>query len=108
MKNDMKYIMGFTVLLAMGLSRFMVSKYGANSRVIISLIALIISMAGFIAILCVKQYMAAVATFFMFILPGAIMFMGIYLDNMLLAVSGLALIFIIIPIGIKVLNKYKK
>ena len=103
MRKNSKFIGGILVLLTILFTRIMVSKYGEKSRVIIITLALLISIIGLIGIIYTKKYMIALGAFMM-ILPLVVMTIGIYLNNLYISGIGFLLIFILIPIMIKVIN----
>lgn len=107
MKKYMPYLGGFGALLSIQFSRFMVGKYGENVRVTIMIAGLAIAILIFAGIVYKKKYLAALGALSM-LLPLAVMTIGMYLDNMYLASFGFALLFILIPIMLKVLAKYTK
>ena len=69
--------------------------------------ALSISLLALAGIVYKKKYLAALGSLSM-VLPLVLMTLGIYLDNIYLAALGLVLMFVLIPIMIKILPKYKK
>jgi hypothetical protein len=103
MKKFMPTLGAILILITMLSTRYLVSKYGEGSRVIIITVALIVSVVGLTGIIYTKKYLAALGAFMM-IMPLVVMTIGIYSDNIYISAIGLLLIFIIIPIMIKVVK----
>lgn len=107
MKKYMPFLGTIGVLLTIRFSRVMVGKYGENARIIIMVVALLISLLALVGIVYKKKYLAALGSLSM-VLPLVVMTIGIYLDNIYLGALGLGLMFALISIMIKILPKYKK
>lgn len=103
LKKIMPFIGGSAVLITILFTRYMISNYGEVSRVIIATVALIISAIALIGIIYTKKYLAAFGAFIMLI-PGVVITIGIYVDNLYICAVGLLLVFILIPIMLKILN----
>jgi len=93
----------FSVLLSRALSE----KYGNDIRIMISGIAVTIGIVIVSFLFFMKQYVTGVILAIMF-LPVVIGFIGLYLDKSYLVNIGIILIFIIMPIIIKIAPKYRK
>lgn len=107
MKNKFCYISVFGVFLGMFLSKIIASRYGHSGRILIAVFALCISLLATAFVVYNKRYVEALALVFI-ISPGFVIIMGMYLDNLYLAGLGLVLLFIIVPIIIKVAPKFIK
>lgn len=107
MQKKMTIIGIILIFISMRISSALTAQYGNNARVIFASVALSVSLLALIFIIYKKKYLEAVAVLFM-ILPGFVIFIGIYTNNIYVTACGLLLIFIIIPIIIKVFPKYLK
>ncbi|MBZ9688506.1 hypothetical protein G9F72_019440 [Clostridium estertheticum] len=107
MKKNIRFLGAFIVLLTISFSKFMVGKYGEIARVIIMVAALSISILGLVGIIYKKKYLAALGALSM-VIPLVVMTIGIYFDNMYLDALGFGLLFVLIPIMIKIISKYNK
>ncbi len=94
-------------LLGVLLSRALSEKYGNDIRIMISGIAVTIGIVIVSFLFFMKQYVTGVILAMMF-LPVVIGFIGLYLDKSYLVNIGIILIFIIMPIIIKIAPKYRK
>lgn len=101
MKKIMPALGGIFTLMSIIFTRYIVSKYGENSRIIIMAVSVGISIISFIGIVYSKKYLAALWVLLMLI-PLVVMTIGIYLDNIYISSIGFLLIFILIPIMIKI------
>ena len=104
MKKINKYLGVLSVLLGIILSRFMVAKYGENSRIALITICLILLSIIIGWLIINKKYLDSIITTAISI-PILIGGIGLYLDNLRLSELGIALLIITIPIMIKV-KKY--
>ena len=93
----------FSILIIRALSE----KYGNNARIMIGGISVIIVIGIILFMLCMKEYVLALLLLGM-MLPCIIAFIGVLLDNIYIAGAGIVLLFIIIPIIVKIAPKYKK
>jgi hypothetical protein len=107
MKKNTTYLGVFGVFIGIVLSRFAVAKYGGSARAIIMIAVMAISILCLLGIIYSKKYLAALGTLSM-IVPLAIMTIGIYLNNMYLGAFGFGLIFILVPIMIRIISKKKE
>jgi len=107
LKKKVAFLGVLVVLLTIRFSRVMVGKYGENVRIKIMVAALVISVLALVGIIYKKKYLAALISLSL-ILPLVVMTIGMYLDNIYLGAFGFGLMFILIPIMIKILPKYKK
>lgn len=105
-KKVMPTLGAILVLIVIIFTRYVVFKYGEGSRLIIITFALIVSVVGLVGIVYTKNYLAILGALMM-ILPLVVMAIGIYIDNIYISAIGLLLIFILIPMMIKV-TKVKK
>ncbi|AOR23452.1 hypothetical protein [Clostridium taeniosporum] len=107
MKKIVPNLGGILTIIAIIFTRYIVSKYGENSRIIIVTVALCISIIGLIGIIYSKKYLAILWALAIAI-PSIVMAIGIYLDNIYISSVGFLLIFILIPIMIKYKNEEEK
>lgn len=105
MQKKMSILGVSAVFLGIYINRTLSSKYGNSATGTVAAIALVISICSLIVIILNKKYVEAVAVLGM-VLPGIIIFLGIYKDNIIIISTGILLISIIIPIMLKVLPKY--
>lgn len=105
-KKIMPILGAILVLITIIFTRYVVFKHGEGSRLIIITFALIVSVVGFVGIVYTKNYLAILGALMM-ILPLVVMSIGIYINNIYISAIGLLLIFILIPMMIKV-TKVKK
>jgi ABC-type multidrug transport system permease subunit len=89
------------------MSRALSEKYGNNIRIMILGIAVLICITSILFVFCMKDYVLALLLLAM-ITPLIIAFIGLCLDNIYIGGVGIALIFIIMPIIIKIVPKYRK
>lgn len=94
------------VLLGLVISRFTVIKYGVNARSIILFTILTVCMLCEILLIIRREYIIAVCSLSM-IIPLVLITIGVYLDNVIVDFIGIGLIFILIPLMIKFLKRYK-
>jgi hypothetical protein len=105
-KNKFGYLIILVPLLGMKLSRFLVSVYGEEVRIIMISICLLMLIATIIVLaLKKKSYEAIMST--CILIPLLISGVGMYLDNLLLEGVGLAAIFVVIIIFV-VIKKYRE
>lgn len=93
----------FNILIIRALSE----KYGNDIRIMIGGISVIIGISIILFMLCMKEYVVALILLAM-MLPGIIAVIGVWLDNIYIMGSGIVLLFIIGPILIKIIPKYRK
>ncbi|MBK5240176.1 hypothetical protein [Clostridium sp.] len=107
MKKNISYLGVYGVLVGLIISRFIVTEYGGNARVVIMVCALMISIFAMIGIIYKKKYLAALYALAM-VLPLSLMTIGMYLDNLFIAFGGLGLLIILILVTIKILPEFKR
>lgn len=105
LKKNMKSIMIFVFFISLAFVRFMVSKYGEDSRTIIAGAGLLIAILGFIYTIYIRKYLAAIVVFSM-ILPCIIIAIGMYINNDIISVIGFVLIPILVPLTGKIVNNH--
>jgi hypothetical protein len=106
MKKNMPWVSAILAVISVFFSKYIVSKYGEDSRVIMITVVLVAAVVVVIGIIFTKKYLATfiVSMMMMPVVVGAI---GIYIDNLYICAAGILLIFIIAPIMLKVINKRK-
>ncbi len=103
MRKSLSGICILLVFLGMSLNRVLTTEYGNKGGIIISGIAVIAILLAEISLLLSKKYFAAVIMLTI-VIPAIVMFIGIYLDDLLTMAIGFGSIFIIMP---KVTKKMK-
>lgn len=98
----------FAVFFGFWLSRDVVEKYGPSGRTVIMAICTGVVFVVIIILAVIKKFLWAVLFLLSYGVPGITMLLGLYLNNFIIMVGGLILIFAMIPVVIKVANKYKK
>jgi len=106
MKKNMPWVGAILAVISVLFSKYMVSKYGEDTRAIMITVVLVAAVAVVIGIICTKKYLVAFIVSMMMI-PVVVGAIGIYIDNLYICAAGILLIFIIAPIMLKVINKRK-
>lgn len=111
MDNKNKYWMGLVgiigVLFGRILNRVLGDKFGGNGTFIMMASVLTIIFIGIMALIVMKHYIGAVISFVM-TLPVIIMGIGVYMSNIdIIGLGLLLLFFIIMPILIKIIPRFK-
>lgn len=106
MKKVKPYLGIFGVLFGIVLSRFMVDKYGEDSRILMMFGLSLVALVLVLIIVYKRKYFEALLMLFI-ILPVIVMTIGMYIDNIYFASVGFVLIFIIAPIMVKIASKKK-
>ncbi len=105
-KNTLK--IGASVgLFSVLISRVLSERYGNDARIMIGGISVIIGIGIILFMLCMKEYVIALLLLGI-MLPGIIAVIGVWLENGYIVATGVILIFIIMPIIIKIAPKYRK
>jgi len=108
--NKTKYWMGLIgiigVLTGRILTRVLSNYFGSNGSNIIAVVSGTIVFCGILALIAMKLYKAAIITGVM-VVPMIIMGIGLYFDNMDIMGLGLLSFFIMTPILLKVIKKFK-
>jgi hypothetical protein len=105
-KNKYRYLVVLAPLLGLRLSKFMVSVYGEESRIIMMAVILLMIIITIIVLALKKRVYDAIMSICLSI-PMFIMGVGLYLDNLLLMTTGLGLEFVVIIIFV-VIKKYRE
>ena len=106
-KRKLQWIYAIASVVAMGVTRDLVEKYGDGIRVDMGIIGLI-AMAGlllFLLIFCEKSQRKQVSTLIILFLVVALMVYSMYLDNMMLLGISFILLFIACFLIIKIVKK---
>lgn len=106
-KKDTLKIGASVGLFSLLIIRALSEKYGNNARIMIGGISVIIGICIILFILCMKKYVLALLSLGVMLL-GIIGFIGMLLDNIYIVGAGIVLVFIIMPIIIKIAPKYRK
>lgn len=111
MKNKVKYWLGvigiFGVLIGRVLNRVLTTYVGSNASNIVVAASITIVFCVILLSVVMSHYFTAIMLFIMAI-PLIISGIGLYLNNMDLVGLGILLIFIIYPILIKVIPKFRR
>ena len=100
-EKKMNIISILGVFLGIFTNRVLIAKYGNSGSVMIASIALIAIVVPIIYLVIKKKYKQTLVLLFM-VLPGIVMWIGIYMDNMYLMGGGFISLFITIPIMVKI------
>lgn len=106
MKKNLKYFGMLATLFGIGLNKFLVNRYGKNSSVVMITVLTAIAILA-LAYLVYEEYYIEVIACLSFVLPLILMVISMYIDNLYLGLIGLILLFVLIPIMIKIYPKYK-
>lgn len=111
MKNKVKYWVGVIgilgILLGRILNRILTDYVGSKASNIIVAVSITIIFCVIVLSIIMSQYSTAIMLFIM-VIPLIISGMGLYLNNMDIVGLGILSIFIIYPILIKVISKFKR
>ena len=111
MKDKIKYWMGsiaiLGVLVGRILNRVLTNHFGDNASNLIVAVSVAIVLCVILLLITTAHYIEAIALLVMLI-PLIISAIGLYLNNMDLVGLGILLVFIIYPILIKVIPKFKQ
>lgn len=105
MKDKLKWVGVIGVLIGIGLSRIIGNYYGANGKIAIFAILVVILVFLILYYTSKKKYLEAIRGCGI-VIPLIIGFAGMYLDNLYLLIGGIASMFISIPVIIKVTSKF--
>lgn len=110
MNSKTKYWMGLIgiigVLTGRILNKVLPNYFGNNGSNIVVIIAELVVICGFLTLIVMKLYKAAIITSVM-VVPVIIMGIGLYFDNMDIMGLGLLSFFIMSPILLKVIKKFR-
>lgn len=107
MKDKSKSLGALVVLLGMALSKYMGNKYGINGRLSVGICGLVMGLIAVIVLIFRKNYLGALVVCFIF-LPVTLGLIGVYLNNVYMAIAGVVLLVVFLKIIIKVLPKFNK
>lgn len=108
-KEMLSLICMIGVFFGISISREMAAKYGNNGTVIIAAICIIIVFAAIIiSAIVTKKFINSFIAFLGFGIPMPLMFIGFYLDNIIIIILGLISLLIMMPITKKLGDKYCK
>lgn len=108
-KEILSLICMIGVFFGISISREMSAKYGNNGAVIIAAICIIIVFAAIIiSAIVTKKFINSFIAFLGFGIPTTLMFIGIYLDNIIIMTTGFLSLLIMMPITKKLGDKYCK
>lgn len=110
MRDKIKYWMGYIgilgVLAGRILNRVLTNHFGDNASNLVVAVCFAIVLCVILLLIATAHYIEAIALLVMLI-PPIITAIGLFLDNMDLVGLGILLVFIIYPILIKVIPKFK-
>ena len=105
MKNKIITFSVIMIFLGMILSRVLVKKFGENIRAIIMIIMLAFLLFILVIIILQKKYFVALK-YCSIIIPLTLMTIGVCVNNEYVGIIGFMLLFILIPIMIKISSRY--
>lgn len=106
MKDKVKYVGIMGVFFGIVMNRILTARYGNSGSIILASVALTLVVISMIIIIIMKKFLEALILL-PIVLPGIIMFIGIFIDNLYLGGVGLISLIIALPIMIKVTPKLK-
>jgi len=106
MKDKVKYVGIIGVFFGIVMNRILTARYGNSGSIILTSVALTLVVISMIIIIIMKKFLEALILL-PIVLPGIIMFIGIFIDNLYLGGVGLISLMIALPIMIKVTPKLK-
>ncbi len=106
MKDKVKYVGIMGVFFGIVMNRILTARYGNSGSIILASVALTLVVISMIIIIIMKKFLEALILL-PIVLPGIIMFIGIFIDNLYVGGVGLISLMIALPIMIKVTPKLK-
>ncbi|WP_346876382.1 hypothetical protein [Clostridium sp. UBA5712] len=106
MKDKVKYVGIMGVFFGIVINRILTARYGNSGSIILASVALTLVVISMIIIIIMKKFLEALILL-PIVLPGIIMFIGIFIDNLYVGGVGLISLMIALPIMIKVTPKLK-
>lgn len=106
MKDKVKYVGIMGVFFGIVMNRILTAIYGNSGSIILASVALTLVVISMIIIIIMKKFLEALILL-PIVLPGIIMFIGIFIDNLYVGGVGLISLMIALPIMIKVTPKLK-
>ncbi|WP_346848228.1 hypothetical protein [uncultured Clostridium sp.] len=106
MKDKVKYVGIMGVFFGIVMNRILTARYGNSGSIILASVALTLVVISMIIIIIMKKLLEALILL-PIVLPGIIMFIGIFIDNLYVGGVGLISLMIALPIMIKVTPKLK-
>lgn len=103
-KDKVKYVGIMGVFFGIVMNRILTARYGNSGSIILASVALTLVVISMIIIM--KKFLEALILL-PIVLPGIIMFIGIFIDNLYVGGVGLISLMIALPIMIKVTPKLK-
>lgn len=105
LKDKLNLICILGTFIGIVLSRVIDVHYGDNGKITIVGSIIVIIALSILYLIIKKNYLSAIIIFAI-LLPLIIGFIGMYLNSLYLVIGGIASIFIIAPIMIKLMPKY--
>jgi len=106
LKDKVKYVGIMGVFFGIVMNRILTARYGNSGSIILASVALTLVVISMIIIIIMKKFLEALILL-PIVLPGIIMFIGIFIDNLYVGGVGLISLMIALPIMIKVTPKLK-
>lgn len=106
LKDKVKYVGIMGVFFGIVINRILTARYGNSGSIILASVALTLVVISMIIIIIMKKFLEALILL-PIVLPGIIMFIGIFIDNLYVGGVGLISLMIALPIMIKVTPKLK-
>jgi len=106
LKDKVKYVGIMGVFFGIVMNRILTARYGNSGSIILASVALTLVVISMSIIIIMKKFLEALILL-PIVLPGIIMFIGIFIDNLYVGGVGLISLMIALPIMIKVTPKLK-
>lgn len=106
MEKILRIVSIIGVFLGIAVDKVLINKYGVNASTIIVGVLIIILLIIITVLIFLKYFLVAFALLLLGT-PLIIGFIGMYLDNLVLMMIGIALIVVVVPIMKKVLPRLK-
>ncbi|GEM_PF-498212 len=106
-KDKVKYVGIMGVFFGIVMNRILTARYGNSGSIILASVALTLVVISMIIIIIIMKKFLEALILLPIVLPGIIMFIGIFIDNLYVGGVGLISLMIALPIMIKVTPKLK-
>lgn len=106
MENKMKYIGIVGVIVGSVMSKILRERYGNSGSSILASVALALVLISMITLIIMKKVLELLILLPV-VLPGIVMFIGIFIDNLYVGGVGFVLLMVALPIMIKITPKLK-
>lgn len=106
MENKMKYVGIIGVFFGIVMNRILTARYGNSGSSILASVALALVLISMITLIIMKKVLELLILLPV-VLPGIVMFIGIFIDNLYVGGVGFVLLMVALPIMIKITPKLK-